>query len=46
MTDNRNIWGLVLAAGDGIRLSALTTDPQGIAVPKQFCSLSGDDSLL
>lgn len=46
MTDNRNIWGLVLAAGDGIRLSALTTDPHGIAVPKQFCSLRGDDSLL
>ena len=32
-------WAVVLAAGDGARLSALTTDDRGRSVPKQFCSL-------
>ncbi len=39
------IWTLILAAGDGRRLQSLTTQG-GIAVPKQFCSLSGGPSLL
>ncbi len=39
-------WALVLAAGDGRRLHSLTTDAQGIAVPKQYCSLRGGPSLL
>ena len=39
-------WALVLAAGDGSRLRALTTRPCGAAVPKQFCSLHGGQSLL
>jgi hypothetical protein len=39
-------WALVLAAGDGTRLAALTTDANGRAVPKQFCSLTGGRSLL
>lgn len=39
-------WALVLAAGDGSRLRALTTQPCGTAVPKQYCSLSGGQSLL
>jgi mannose-1-phosphate guanylyltransferase len=39
-------WGLVLAGGDGSRLQSLTRDEQGVAVPKQFCSLQGGDSLL
>ena len=39
-------WVVVLAAGDGTRLKALTTDPDGVAVPKQFWSLSGGPSLL
>lgn len=42
----RNTWAVVLAAGDGTRLSTLTTDPAGNAVPKQFCSLDGGRSLL
>jgi len=42
----RNTWAVVLAAGDGTRLSKLTTDPAGNAVPKQFCSLDGGRSLL
>ena len=37
---------MVLAAGDGTRLARLTTDSDGNAVPKQFCSLQGGASLL
>jgi mannose-1-phosphate guanylyltransferase len=40
-----NTWALVLAAGEGSRLRALTTQ-HGVAVPKQFCSLAGGPSLL
>ena len=39
-------WVIVLAAGDGRRLHSLTTDATGVAVPKQFCSLSGGQTLL
>jgi mannose-1-phosphate guanylyltransferase len=39
-------WAIVLAAGDGTRLRDLTTDPSGRTIPKQFCSLDGDVSLL
>lgn len=39
-------WPLILAAGEGTRLRALTTKPCGTAVPKQFCSLKGGHSLL
>lgn len=39
-------WALVLAGGDGRRLESLTTDPHGITVPKQYCSLLGGPSLL
>jgi len=39
-------WALVLAAGEGSRLRSLTTTPNGLAVPKQFCSLHGGPSLL
>lgn len=44
--NDRGTWALVLAAGDGRRLHALTTDAQGIAIPKQYCSLHGGPSLL
>jgi mannose-1-phosphate guanylyltransferase len=40
------IWGLVLAAGDGTRLAALTVDREGRPVPKQFCALAGEATLL
>lgn len=43
---NGATWVIVLAAGDGNRLRSLTTDSTGNAVPKQFCSLRGGDSLL
>ena len=43
-TDARR-WAVVLGAGDGTRLSTLTTW-RGVAVPKQFCMLNGGPSLL
>lgn len=46
MSDANHVWALILAAGDGSRLRALTTKPCGTAVPKQFCSLDGGHSLL
>jgi mannose-1-phosphate guanylyltransferase len=46
MARERQIWGLVLAAGDGNRLRALTTSACGAAVPKQFCSLHGGPALI
>jgi mannose-1-phosphate guanylyltransferase len=39
-------WALVLAAGEGSRLRSLTRNEQGIALPKQFCSLQGGPCLL
>jgi mannose-1-phosphate guanylyltransferase len=39
-------WALVLAAGEGSLLQALTMTASGVAVPKQFCSLGGGSSLL
>jgi mannose-1-phosphate guanylyltransferase len=39
-------WALILAAGEGSRLRRLTTKPCGTAVPKQFCSLNGERTLL
>jgi len=39
-------WALVLAAGEGSRLQALTMTASGVAIPKQFCSLGGGVSLL
>lgn len=39
-------WALVLAGGEGSRLQALTTTASGVAIPKQFCSLGGRESLL
>ncbi|MFY9345001.1 MAG: sugar phosphate nucleotidyltransferase [Planctomycetota bacterium] len=39
-------WALVLAGGSGTRLAPMTTDGNGIAVPKQYCSLVGERSLL
>lgn len=39
-------WAIVLAGGEGSRLSGLTRDLQGMPVPKQFCSLNGASTLL
>lgn len=43
---DRHTWGLVLAAGEGRRLAALTTTSRGTAIPKQYCSLWDGRSLL
>lgn len=39
-------WALVLAAGDGNRLNGLTADPSGVHVPKQFCALASERTML
>jgi mannose-1-phosphate guanylyltransferase len=44
--NTQNTWAVVLAAGEGARLSSLTADRSGIAVPKQYCSLLGGATLL
>lgn len=46
MFEEPNTWVLVLAAGEGSRLRALTTAPSGTAIPKQFCCLHQGPSLL
>jgi mannose-1-phosphate guanylyltransferase len=39
-------WAVVLAAGDGRRLKALTTTAEGQKIPKQFCSINRSECLL
>ena len=46
MISSKNVWVLVLAGGEGKRLRVLTTEPCGTPVPKQFCSLGGERSLI
>lgn len=46
MQQSSRLWSVVLAGGDGARLSALTTSSDGDVVPKQYCSLGGGDLLL
>jgi mannose-1-phosphate guanylyltransferase len=41
-----HVWALVLAGGDGNRLKSLTTTADGVAIPKQYCSLHGSQTLL
>jgi mannose-1-phosphate guanylyltransferase len=41
-----NLWALVLAGGDGTRLRELTRRIAGTPIPKQYCRLLGDRSLL
>jgi len=43
---HRKLWVVILAGGDGRRLSGLTTDASGVSTPKQYCSLDGGSSLL
>ena len=40
------LWGLVLAGGDGVRLQVLTRLVAGAPIPKQYCRLTGDQSML
>jgi mannose-1-phosphate guanylyltransferase len=46
MPNRNDTWAVILAGGNGTRLSQLTTDENGVVVPKQFCSLGGGQSLL
>ncbi len=46
MRNRENCWVLLLAAGEGRRLTSLTTTRKGITVPKQFCALNRGPSLL
>jgi mannose-1-phosphate guanylyltransferase len=39
-------WALVLAGGNGTRLQALTRKIAGAPIPKQYCRIVGDRSLL
>lgn len=39
-------WSLVLAGGDGTRLQELTRQITGAPIPKQYCRLLGEQSLL
>ena len=39
-------WAIVLAAGSGARLEKMTGRRNGLAVPKQYCSMYGGPSLL
>jgi mannose-1-phosphate guanylyltransferase len=39
-------WALVLAGGDGTRLQTLTRMIAGAPIPKQYCRIAGDRSLL
>ncbi len=41
-----NVWSIVLAGGDGSRLSQITGGFEGSAVPKQYCSVNGGPSLI
>ena len=42
----RSRWALVLAGGDGTRLQALTRAIAGRPIPKQYCRILGDRSML
>jgi len=46
MGNAEHIWSIVLAGGEGSRLSHLTGGSDGRAVPKQYCSVRSSLSLL
>jgi cytochrome c551/c552 len=45
-TQDSNRWGVILAGGDGKRLLPLTRTITGDDRPKQFCALTGGETLL
>jgi mannose-1-phosphate guanylyltransferase len=45
MSETGHLWSILLAAGDGKRVQALTGEIDGVPVPKQFYRPSGKDSM-
>ena len=45
-SEPRHFWALVLAGGDGTRLQGLTRQLTGSPIPKQYCRILGNRSLL
>jgi mannose-1-phosphate guanylyltransferase len=45
-TENRDLWSIILAAGEGTRLRALTRALHGEDLPKQFARIEASRSLL
>jgi mannose-1-phosphate guanylyltransferase len=43
---SQETWAVILAGGEGTRLSNMTTSPEGWVIPKQYCSLGGEPCLL
>lgn len=46
LAHSSDLWALILAGGDGVRLRALTRHLVGDERPKQFCALLGQRTLL
>lgn len=46
MSDEGDVWTVLLAAGEGNRVRSYTCDANGEPIPKQFWALGGGDSLL
>ena len=44
--EHDRLWALILAGGDGTRLQGLTRLLTGTPIPKQYCRILGDRSLL
>ncbi len=44
--ESQRRWAIILAGGEGERLSSLTQRIAGDGRPKQFCSVLGDSSLI
>jgi mannose-1-phosphate guanylyltransferase len=44
--EREHLWAVVLAAGNGSRVSALTSDSAGAAVPKQYCTFGRPTCML
>jgi len=43
---NRNLWGIILAGGDGKRLKKFVENLYGYYRPKQYCKIADDKSLI